>query len=195
MNLVEGKFIVLEGIDGSGTTTHTQLLGQWLDNQGYAVILTQEPTDRTIGSLIRRNLKTKDTSAVLDALLFAADRMDHLESLIIPSLKSNKIVISDRYVESSVAYQTVAGLDIKWVLEINKFAVKPDLTIILDVAPEVGLNRKLKLGDKFENASFLQAVQKIYLERASTHKYPVINTDISIEKVQEQLKELIIAIL
>lgn len=187
----KGKFIVLEGIDGSGTTTHAKLLTEWLEDQGYSVELTQEPTTRLIGALIRKNIKTKGTSAILDALLFAADRIDHQENLIKPSMDADKIVISDRYVESSIAYQTAAGLEMGWVQEINKHAEHPDLTIILDIAPEIGLNRKAKTNDKFESVEFLRKVRKIYLQRASTQQYPVINTDNPIEKVQEQLQKLI----
>lgn len=187
----KGKFIVLDGIDGSGTTTHAEELKNWLVNQGYAVVLTQEPSSRKIGALIRTIIKTHDTSPTVDALLFAVDRVDHLETIIKPALEANKIVISDRYVESSIAYQTAAGLKMTWILEINKFAEKPDLTIILDVPPEVGLSRKPKLEDKFEDVTFLPKVREIYLQRAKTQHYPVINTDRPLNQVQADIKEVI----
>ena len=191
----KGKFIVLDGIDGVGTTTHSQALKTWLEEQGYAVIWTQEPTNRRIGSLIQELIKSDKTSPITDALLFAADRNDHTENIIKPALAANKIVISDRYVEASIAYQTAAGVDMSWILELNKFVAQPDLTIILDIKPEIGLQRKIKLKDKFENATFLHKVRNIYLQRAKTQHYPIINTNRSISIVQTEIQELIQSIL
>jgi dTMP kinase len=190
-----GKFIVLEGIDGSGTTTHANLLSDWLRQKGYAVIVTQEPSSRKIGSLIRKNIKSTQTSAQVDALLFAADRVDHLEYIIKPSIIANKIVISDRYVESTIAYQTAAGLQTEWVLNINKYMITPDLTIILDINPQVGLARKKKLTDKFERVEFLQKVREIYLQRAQSQNYPVINTERPLNIVQEDIRKQVHLIL
>ena len=190
-----GKFIVLEGIDGAGTSTHAKLLGEWLEKEGHSVVITEEPTAELIGTLIRDNLKTKKTSPIVDALLFAADRLDHWENLIKPSLATNKIVISDRFIESSLAYQTATGLEMAWVQEINKFVEEPDLTIILDVDPEIGLSRKPKLGDKFENAIFLGWVRDIYLKRATEKNYPIVRTNSSIEEVQTQLQKIVRRIL
>jgi dTMP kinase len=187
----KGKFIVLDGIDGSGTTTHTKALKEWLKKQGYAVVLTEEPTDRKIGSLIRNMIKTKETSATMDALLFAADRLDHLANVIEPALDAGKIVISDRYFESSIAYQTVAGVELNWVMELNKFIKNPDLTLILDIEPEIGLARKSKLESKFEEPSFLHKVREIYLERARLQQYPIVKTNRSIAEVQKYIQELI----
>ncbi|MHA1648859.1 MAG: dTMP kinase [Candidatus Helarchaeota archaeon] len=191
----KGKFIVLDGIDGVGTTTHSQALKAWLEKQGYAVIWTQEPTNRRIGSLIQKLIKSDKTSPITDALLFAADRNDHTENIIKPALAADKIVISDRYVEASIAYQTAAGVDMSWILELNKFVTQPDLTIILDIKPEIGLQRKTKLEDKFENAAFLYKVRNIYLQRAKMQQYPIINTNRSISQVQTEIQELIRSIL
>ena len=189
--MTEGKFIVLEGIDGSGTTTHAELLGKWLEVEGYPVVVTEEPSKGKIGAVIREKLKEKDSSPMLDALLFAADRLDHWETLIKPSLEANKIVISDRYVESSLIYQTVTGLELEWVAEINKYAQKPDLTIILDIDPEIGLERKATLGDKYEDAEFLYWIRDSYLTRADHNHYPVVSTEKSIGEVQTQLQNII----
>jgi len=190
-----GKFIVLDGIDGSGTTTHSNLLKDWLKQKGYAVFVTQEPSGRKIGTLIRKNIRTTQTTAQVDALLFAADRIDHVENIIKPSLLANKIVISDRYVESAVAYQTAAGLQMEWVLELNKYVITPTLTIILDLPPEVGLARKKKLTDKFENVEFLRKVREIYLQRAQSQNYPVINADRPLNIVQDDIRKQIQTIL
>ncbi|HUX98841.1 MAG TPA: dTMP kinase [Candidatus Deferrimicrobium sp.] len=186
-----GKFIVLDGIDGSGTTTHTKALKGWLKKQGYSVVLTEEPTNRKIGSLIRTMIKTKETSSTMDALLFAADRLDHLANVIEPALTAGKIVISDRYFESSIAYQTVAGVEMNWVMELNKFVKNPDLTIILDIEPEIGLARKAKIEGKFEEPSFLHKVREIYLQRARSQQYPIVKTNRSIAEVQKYIQELI----
>jgi len=191
----KGKFIVLDGIDGSGTTTHAKLLKNWLVQKGYAVELTAEPSTRKIGTMIRKNLRTTKTSAEVDALLFAADRLDHVENVIKPSLMAKKIVVSDRYVESAVAYQTAAGLEMEWVLELNKFIINPDLTIILDLEPEIGLRRKKKLTDKFENVEFLKKVREIYIQRAQSRNYSIINTDRPINIVQEELQKYIQSLL
>ena len=191
----DGKFIVLDGIDGSGTTTHANLLRDWLKQKGYAVFVTQEPSGRKIGTLIRRNIRTTQTTAQLDALLFAADRIDHVDNIIKPSLLANKIVISDRYMESAVAYQTAAGLQMEWVLELNKYIITPTLTVILDVPPEVGLARKKKLTDKFENVEFLRRVREIYLQRAQSQNYPVINADRPLNIVQEDIRKQVQLIL
>ena len=190
-----GKFIVLDGIDGSGTTTHANLLRDWLKQKGYAVFVTQEPSGRKIGSLIRKNIRTTQSSAQVDALLFAADRVDHVENIIKPSLLANKIVISDRYVESAVAYQTAAGLQMEWVLELNKYVITPTLTIILDIPPELGLARKKKLTDKFETVEFLRKVREIYLGRAQSQNYPVINTDRPLSIVQDEIRKHVQVIL
>lgn len=191
----EGKFIILDGIDGVGKTTHCKALKQWLVSQGYSVVLTQEPTNRKIGSMIRDIIKTEKTFSIIDALLFAADRIDHLENIVRPALAANKIVISDRYYEASIAYQTAAGAEMSWILKINKFAEAPDLIIILNVDPEIGLSRKAKIVDKFEDIKFLCKVREIYLKRAKTQNYPIINTNRPIDQVQADIRELIQAIL
>ncbi len=186
-----GKFIVLDGIDGVGTTTHAKALGTWLKKHGYSVTLTQEPTTLSIGSLIQSLIKSDETSAFVDALLFAADRLAHLDKIILPAISAGNIVISDRYVESSIAYQTAAGAELSWILELNRFARVPDAIIILDVDPEIGLQRKKVLSDKFEKVDFLRKVREIYLERAKLKGYPVIRTDGPKEKVQQEIRKLI----
>ncbi len=191
----QGKFIVLDGIDGSGTTTHTEKLAEWLVGEGVSVLLTQEPTNRRIGSFIQEIIKNSETSGAVDALLFAADRLDHFEKVILPALNAGKIVISDRYIEASIAYQTAAGVRTAWVKTVNQFVEKPDLTIILDIDPEIGLERKVKIEDKFETVPFLQKVRQIYLERAKTQQYPVIKTNRATSQVQEDLRKLVRAIL
>jgi dTMP kinase len=142
----KGRFIVLEGIDGAGTTTQSALLAKNLNGLGYKVVITQEPTLGPVGLLIRAILRGRvvgkgkpfDQKAV--ALLFAADRIDHIASEITPFIERGLFVVSDRYVLSSLAYQSIFA-EYEWVREINRFALNPDLTIFLDVPPDIALKR------------------------------------------------------
>lgn len=132
------KFIVFEGIDGSGLSTQSQLLKEYLTKTSAKILLTKEPTDGLIGMLIRntlrKRLKFDDTTL---ALLFAADRTDHLANI---KFDAHDYVISDRYYISNFAYQSQT-IDLNFLIEINKFARKPDLVIFLDVKPETCIER------------------------------------------------------
>ncbi|HEY0463820.1 MAG TPA: dTMP kinase [Polyangiaceae bacterium] len=155
-----GLFVVLEGIDGCGSTTHAKLLAKTLKSRGLEVLLTCEPSSGPIGSLIRQVLQRRlfvpdatgprnfDWSTM--ALLFAADRMDHLDSTIAPALRTGAVVISDRYDLSSLAYQSVtahSGSDpIPWIRQLNAQALRPDLTIVIDVPAEVAEERRRTRG-------------------------------------------------
>jgi dTMP kinase len=137
--------IVFEGIEGSGKTTASRSLHKYLGTKGYTAVWTREPTRSRIGSLIEDILRGK-TMVAEEAipLLFAADRADHTKRVIVPAIKKGQIVISDRYVHSSLAYQKrgmekVFGRD--WLEKINKYSISPDLVIFLDISPEEGLNR------------------------------------------------------
>ncbi|HEY0138850.1 MAG TPA: dTMP kinase [Nannocystis sp.] len=137
-----GCFIVLEGIDGSGTTLQTRALADRLRERGREVLETREPTSGAIGALIRERLSVR--AAALDpaalALLFAADRLDHLTREVIPAVAAGKVVISDRYLLSSLAYQSL-DCDPAWIREINARAARPDLTLVLEVPAEVAFDR------------------------------------------------------
>lgn len=155
--MIEGHFVVIEGIDGAGTSTQAQLLSKWFRSRGLPVHLTHEPTDGPIGSLIRQVLTHRlvvcgmtgpraPTWATM-TLLFAADRLDHLESEIMPNLMDGVTVVCDRYDLSSIAYQSVsASTDdpsiSAWVRSVNQRAKRPDLTIVLDVVSEVAAKRR-----------------------------------------------------
>ena len=154
--MIEGHFIVIEGIDGSGTTTQCLLLAERLTAKGLPAHTTREPSDGPIGVLIRQILTGRvvtpsqhgvrpPTWATM-ATLFAADRLDHLGAEINPNLADGVTVICDRYDHSSVAYQTVSGGGgddaSSWVLELNRHARRPDLTLVLDVDPEVAASRR-----------------------------------------------------
>ncbi len=139
----EGRFVVIEGIDGAGTTSQAKRLAEALQAEGIPCHLTREPTDGPIGKLLREILAGQHTpnDATSLGLLFAADRADHLQREVIPALAQGKLVISDRYYHSSYAYQgTVEDRD--WIATLNGRAKAPDCTFFLEVDPEVAAQRR-----------------------------------------------------
>ena len=188
-------FIALEGIDGSGTSTHSILLKGFLESKGFKVHLTMEPSESDIGKLVRKYLKDKDVPPTTDALLFAADRDLHYKIEIKNKLEEGYIVISDRYLESSIVYQSVQSdkISVDWVKEINKFVGEPDITIILDIDPKIALARKEDEDlEKFEDTNFLDKVRDLYLSRAKKKGYNIISSDDIIEFVQEKIQKIIL---
>ena len=157
-------FIVLEGIDGCGKSTQAKLLADWLRSQGKDVLLTAEPTRSAIGIFLREILagRTAVDQKTL-ALLFTADRYEHLAKEVEPALKRNIIVVSERYYHSTVCYQAAQGVPWKWLLDINKFTRKPDYTLLLDVPPKQAVERKIAR-EIFEEESFLEKVRDNYLK-------------------------------
>jgi dTMP kinase len=193
-SLQQSIFIVLDGIDGSGTSTHSKLLAGFLSLKGLKTYLTQEPSNSDIGKLLRTYLKEDKIPAFTDALLFAADRVLHFTNDIKKKLEEGYIVISDRYLESSIAYQSSQSenISVEWVQNLNKFAGKPDLTIILDIDPKLSLTRKQhKILDKYEDSSLLEKVRQVYLNRAENEGYFVVNTDDIIEMVQSKIQDIV----
>ena len=191
----QSLFIVLDGIDGSGTSTHSKLLAGFLSLKGLKTYLTQEPSSSEIGKLLRIYLKDKRIPASTDALLFAADRVLHYKNEIKKKLEEGYIVISDRYLESSIAYQSSQSdeITIEWVENLNLFAGEPDLTIILDIDPKISLSRKnQEFLEKFEDTSLLDKVRQVYLTRAEKLGYPVINTNNVIELVQTEIQKIVL---
>jgi len=168
-----GLFVVLEGLDGAGTTTQTQRLAIWLKSRGRAVHLTAEPSRGPVGTQVRhvlsgrlRGAGGRDFDPRALALLFAADRLDHWESEIDPRLDEGCDVISDRYVLSSLAYQAVSTGDAPWVAAINSMAPAADLTVFLRVAPAVALRRRYAASSEreiFEFPEFQRKVHRAYV--------------------------------
>jgi dTMP kinase len=188
-------FIVLDGIDGSGTSTHCNLLAGFLSLKGLKTYLTHEPSSSEIGKLLRIYLKDEKIPASTDALLFAADRVLHYKNEIKEKLEEGYIVISDRYIESSIAYQSSQSdeITIEWVKNLNLFAGEPDLTIILDIDPKISLSRKnQEFLEKFEDTSLLDKVRRVYLARAEKLGYSIINTNNIIELVQTEIQEIVL---
>ena len=144
-----GRFLVLEGLDGAGTTTQSRLLGERLRASGRRVHVTAEPSGGPVGALLRQVLTGRvrgrgggelDPGAV--ALLFAADRLDHVAAEIAPRLADGVDVISDRFTLSSLAYQAITTGDADWVARLNDRALAPDLVVFLRARPSVALARR-----------------------------------------------------
>jgi len=176
-----GFFVVVEGIDGSGSTTHTKLLGKALRQRGLKVVETCEPSPGPIGALIRqvlqRRLFVADATGPRAfawstmALLFAADRMDHLDSTVVPALREGAVVLSDRYDLSSLAYQSVTAPTgekvVPWIRELNAAALRPDLTVVIDVPVEVAEERRRSRGgmeEMFESRDLQARLCAVYGE-------------------------------
>lgn len=194
------KFIVFEGIDRCGKTTQLILLKEWLEKKGYKVKATEEPSDTIIGDLVKASAKIeKRFCPEADALLFAADRNEHVRLIIKPALEKNNIVLSERYVYSSYAYQSVEGCDAEWIRKINRFIIKPDLVIVLDIPAEESRKRKREmlfdqtaLEWKFEKLEFLKGVRKKYLELAEKNSnLIVIDGTKSIEDLHAKIKNIV----
>lgn len=150
-----GRLIVLEGLDGAGTTTQVERLASALRAEGHSVLTTREPSDGPVGVLIRQALMgrlvlpgpggTQPLAPETLALLYAADRTDHLRARVLPALEAGQVVLSDRSVLSSLAYQG-ASLPMEWVESINAHAVPADLTLFVEVSIEVAARRRAARG-------------------------------------------------
>ena len=189
--------ITIEGIDGSGKGVQSKLLQRWLKEKGHDAVLTREPTEGAIGKVLRDALRAGDLDPRTEALLFAADRSEHSE-WIIERLEEGKVIVSERYLHSSLAYQGASGVSVEWVREINRFAPSPDLVILLDLSPAEGLKRigsgnslrsSMREKEHFERREFLSKVRAIYLdlEKECKNMEP-IDASGSIEDVQTAIR-------
>jgi dTMP kinase len=196
-NTYLGKFIVFEGLDGSGQSTQASLLRDFLSEKEYKVILTKEPTQTSSVSSQIRDVLDKKIKLAPETLqeLFTQDRKEHLEKDIIPALKENKIIICDRYFFSTFAFGASEGLDLEWLININNNFLIPDLTFLLRVSPEACVQRIEKRGEGvkfFEKKEKLARVWKTYetLPARFENVY-IIDGERKIEEVFEQIKEII----
>ncbi|NLK09294.1 MAG: dTMP kinase [Firmicutes bacterium] len=201
-----GLFITFEGPDGSGKTTQAALLVEKLKHLGYSVLFTREPGGTDLGRVLRKLLLEPGSqlAAMTEVLLMAADRAQHVEEVIKPALQNNMIVICDRYVDSSLAYQGFALLgDVRSVKMINEAATGglwPDLTLLLDVDVEVGLKRHLPVMSSRDNAvldrieqrdlAFHEKVRQGYqeLQKIYPRRFAVVDTTfLKIEDISEKI--------
>ena len=161
----KGVFICIEGLDGCGKTTQAKLLTKKL-GKSHKAIYTTEPSRGKIGAFIRECCLYGDKrlSAVVEALLFAADRVEHVENEVLPALHEGRLVISDRYVYSSLAYQGAASLSLEWIEKVNEHALKPDLAVFIDVDPKIVMRRLKPNRSVMENMETLQKVRDVYLK-------------------------------
>ena len=205
-------FITFEGIEGSGKTTQIKKISDFLKDAGFETVVTREPGDTKIGKKIRSillNPENKELSSLCELFLYAADRAQHLHEIIVPALENNKIVLCDRFIDSTTVYQGKArGLETDLIEEIHQISagivqtLKPDLTVLFDLNPEIGLKRTfkaIKMGQRsgnetrfeLENLKFHEKVRQGYLELASKEKERFLVVDASL--LPEQVFHGIIA--
>lgn len=201
-----GYFITSEGPEGAGKTTVMNLLGEQLIEEGYDVVMTREPGGIMISEKIRNIILNNEHTMMesrTEALLYAAARRQHLVEKILPALEAGKIVICDRFIDSSLAYQGFArGIGVEEIWAINKFAIgetMPEKTVLFDVDPELGLSRINAHKDReknrldVENLAFHQKVRAGYL--SLVERYPeriqVIDASQPLEKVLEETYRVI----
>jgi dTMP kinase len=198
-----GRFVVLEGLDGAGTTTQAAHLASVLRRAGHRVVLTREPSKGRVGALLRQALdgrrrqSREPLSDAALALLFAADRLDHLASTIEPGLAAGAIVISDRYALSSFAYQGRV-LGYRWVEALNAQARNPDLTLFLEVRPRVAATRRRLRGgrqERFDDARTQASVARAYCavmkRHGRAHHVRWIDGEMDVEAVAGQVREAV----
>jgi dTMP kinase len=208
--MANGIFITIEGPDGSGKTTIIQMLAENLEREGFEVIATREPGGIEIAEQIRKVILDPDNTEMdsrTEALLYAAARRQHLAEKVRPALEKGKIILCDRFVDSSLAYQGHArGLGIDEVYSINEFAIEdmmPELTLYFDIAPEVGLERINKNKGRevnrldMEKLDFHQKVREGYLILADRFADRIVKIDASkeLEAVYEQAEAKIKSLL
>jgi dTMP kinase len=192
----KGVFICIEGLDGSGKSTQAKMLVKKL-NKTRPAVYTAEPSHGKIGSFIRRQCLygEKRLPTAVEALLFAADRLEHVKNEVVPALKERKIVVCDRYVYSSLAYQGSAGLSLDWIETINKQAQKPDLCVFIDVAPKTVLERLRRKKSVMEKLETQEKVREVYLKFVEAGALIKVDGDKPKEVVADELYAKVLALL
>jgi dTMP kinase len=189
-----GFFICVEGLDGCGKTTQTKLLVKRLRKIGYDAVYTAEPSRGRIGVFIRRYCLhgEKRVSAIIEALLFAADRFEHVEKELIPALDRGKMVVSDRYVYSSLAYQGAAELGLRWIEMVNEHAIRPDLAIFVDVEPEAVVRRLKPKKSVMEDLETQYKVREVYMNFVEKGELVKIDGSRSKREVADDILKLVL---
>ena len=196
-------FISFEGIDGVGKSTQLESLQEFLISRGHKVLRTLEPGGTELGQEIRHLLlhRKGDVAPRAEALLYAADRAHHVATKIRPALERGEIVLTDRYFDSSVAYQGAArDLDVNQVRDISLWAVDnlgPDLTILLDLPAQDAMQRRSRTGtepDRLERekVEFFERAREMYLELAKEQRFLVIDANQSVDQIQAAIRNRLV---
>jgi dTMP kinase len=190
----KGRFIVVEGIDGTGKSTQVQRLGEWLQGQGDEVVLSREPTAGPWGRKLRESAATGRLAPEDELQYFLNDRRQHVEELIAPSLAAGKVVILDRYYFSTMAYQGARGFDVSDIRRQNEaFAPTPDLLLILDLDVDAALERIGARGDsanEFEQRENLERCREIFLSLKDEEFVRVIPTTGTLDDVANRIRQV-----
>lgn len=200
-----GVFVCFEGGEGSGKSTQARLLAEWLEAQGCTVVLTFEPGDTPVGKELRRIVLSPETGSLsprTEALLYAADKAEHVDTVVQPALDRGEVVVTDRYVDSSLAYQGAGrSLDVAEVERVARWAtgdLRPHLTVVLDLAPEQGLGR-FEERDRMEGESleFHRRVREEFLAMAAAdaEHYLVLDARAPVEEVAEAVRAAVVPLL
>ena len=196
-----GKFIVIDGPDGAGKTTQAQLLSEFLSEAGLDICRIRDPGGTTVGDEIRTILldRRHDRMSVqCELMLYMASRAQLAREVIVPALAEGKCVLGDRYISSTIAYQGAGGADTDAITQAARIAVGatiPDLTVILDIDPEIGLARAARGGqaDRIESkdVEYHRKVREIFLSQARSRpeRFTVIDGGGSVDQVQQQLRD------
>jgi dTMP kinase len=193
-----GVFVCLEGGEGSGKSTQSRLLREALTAEGYTVVLTFEPGDTSVGKQLRRIVLDPATGVLSDrceALLYAADKAEHVDTLVRPALERGEVVITDRYVDSTLAYQGAGrALDVAEVEQVARWAtgdLRPHLTVVLDLEPAAGLGR-FESRDRIEGESleFHQRVREAFVAMAKDDPdhYLVLDARAPVQEIHDQIR-------
>jgi len=196
-----GVFVCLEGGEGSGKSTQSRLLRDALGAEGYSVLLTFEPGDTLVGRELRRIVLSPETGELADkteALLYAADKAEHVETVVLPALARGEVVVTDRYVDSTLAYQGAGrSLDVAEVEQVARWAtgdLRPHLTVVLDLEPSAGLGR-FEGRDRIEGESleFHERVREAFvaMAKADPDHYLVLDARAPVEEIAAAIRRRI----
>lgn len=198
---MKGKFITFEGSEGCGKSTQSNLLYQYLKRKGFKVVYLREPGGTKISEKIRKILLDSDNHSltpISEVLLYMASRMQTVSEIIKPALSAGKVVICDRFLDSTLAYQGYGlGMDIKWIKALGKtvtYGIKPDLTILLDLAIKQGLKHRQASKDRIERRplTYHLRVRKGYLElaRLEPKRIKIIKVAQDKSRTQRRIRDL-----
>lgn len=200
-----GLFVCFEGGEGGGKSTQSRLLKDWLEFEGHRVLLTFEPGDTAVGKEVRRIVLSPETGELsnrTEVLLYAADKAEHVDTVVLPALEHGEVVITDRYVDSALAYQGAGRVeDLAGVEAVQRWAtrdLRPHLTVLLDVEPAAGLGR-FEERDRIEGESleFHQRVRQGFLDLAARDPghYLVLDARLPIEEVHDLIRTRVVGLL